>query len=180
MTKYLPNMVCVQSGGIPLLVKVEPAKEGTVFRREYRHCRDGQEGECGSCANALGGMDAGVGKLCFSLDSRFIAVDRIIKNRRGTYGIGKIYRSEQGAFQKKFDTDKDALLSSPDAVGEVVLYPYPIRKNKSKPGKSTKRGGKRPNAGRPTRVVNVRTNFKGSIKRARRSGFFSGAILQKS
>lgn len=169
--KYLSNMVCVYVGEIPFLIKVAPAKTPTSFAREFRHCKAGQEGECGSCANALAGMDAGVGKLCFSLDYRFIAVHKIVKTRKRVYGIGTIYRSDQGKFQKRYDNDKKALLNSLDARGEVKLYPYVIQKNHGS-GPS----GKHVNAG-GTRTIKPRTSKRGSILRAQRSGFFHGSLF---
>src|SRR6185503_5450768 len=115
-----------------------------------------------------------IGKLCFSLDSRFITIDKIVRTKDGAHGVGTIYRSEQGRFQKKFDKDKSALLNSDEAVGEVRLYPYPVTKKRS-PGSSSGPSGKSTGEGRrKIRTIKDPSSARGSIKRARRSGFLPG------
>lgn len=165
---YLPNLQVFYSGGIPNLVKVKPAKVGTQFHRNVKHCKFGDEGECASCANAIAGMDAGIGKLCISNDATFIAVHKWIRSKKMSYGIGTIYRSNQGKFQKKFDSDKEALLASPEAEGTVLLHPYTRHKHASGSGPSgpSGKGGGGPNK----TVMRTRTSPKGARRRALRSG----------
>jgi hypothetical protein len=170
MAKYLPNMVyCDLPVGrgdtfIPVPIKVEPAKKGTSFFRSRKHVEEGLRGECASCANALAGMDAKIGHLCISLDSRFISIDRIVKSKKGVHAIGKIWRSTQGKFQKQFDKNKSALLSSDQCEGVVTLYPYQLGSHAAGEQKPT--GPKKRNND-PHSLTATR---KGSLRRAKRSG----------
>ncbi len=168
-TKYLPHLVTVNIGKAPYLVQVEPAKEGVEFFRELRHSKMGEPGECAACANAYAGMEAGIGKLCFSFDSRFITIDRWKKTKQGILGIGKIWRHEQARFQDRFDRDKEGLLHSPEAAGKVILYPYPVRKSKTS-GPSGKHTG-----GGPVRRIADHSSPKGSLRRSQRSGIMDSA-----
>jgi hypothetical protein len=165
---YLPNMQVFYSGGIPNLVKVKPAKNSVQFHRNIKHCKFGDEGECASCANAVAGMDAGVGKLCISNDATFIAIHKWVRTKKMSYGIGTIYRSDQGKFQRRFDADKEGLLASGDAEGTVVLHPYTRHKQGSRSGPSGPSG--QGGGGPQKTVMRTRTSPKGARRRAARSG----------
>ncbi len=159
---YLPNFQVFRIGGIPFLVKVKPAKRGAEFERTYKHCEMGESGECASCGNSWAGTDAGLGKLCISNDTSFVAIHKW--NKRGNFGLGTIWESNQGEFQKKYDNNKKALLASPEAEGTVTLRPY--TRHKRKHGKSGPSGVHTGGGGGRTETKSTR----GALRRARRSG----------
>lgn len=175
MSKYLPNLLSFMVGGFPYLVRVKPATKHATFLRELRHCQLGEEGECAHCANANAGRDAGLGKFCISTDSRFIGIEKFVKTKKyGMIAIGTIWEHKQGAFQKKFDENKKALLSSEEAVAEVTLYPYRTKKPGSGPSKkSGVRTGKI-----PVRKMRPHGSVHGSLKRAQRSGLFLKSMMR--
>ncbi len=170
---YLPNLQVCYVGGLPHLIRVKPAKVGKTFIRTIKHVKMGDEGECASCANAWAGMDAGVGKLCISNDTTFVTADKWVRKGKMSYGIGAIYSHDQGPWQQRFDTNKEALLNSPEAEGVVTLRPYTRHKTGSRSGKSGQAGKLGHGPGGKT-IMRTRTSLKGALRRARRSGLGLG------
>ncbi len=82
---YLPNLITTIVGGMPMVLKVKPQKEGAGFQRHYHNCARGVEGECGECANADAGMEAGIAPFCISNDATFIGVDKFQKTKNYWY-----------------------------------------------------------------------------------------------
>lgn len=178
---YLPNYQVFYVSGVPCLVKVKPAKEEKQFSRSIKHVKIGNPGECASCANAEAGMEAGIGKLCISNDSTFIAINKWVRNGSRNFGIGTIYSHDQGPFQKRFDTDKEGLLASLDAEGVVTLKPYTRHRKPVASGKSGRSGALKAGPGGKT-VMRTRTSEKGALRRAKRAGLgftFHGTLERK-
>ncbi len=168
---YLPYMVKIYVGGFPYQVKVKPATTHEKYLRETKHCEDGEPGECAACANSIAGMAAGVAPYLAFSDSRVVGVYKFVKIKKGggIIGIGKIWEHKQGEFQKRYDTDKAALLKSDEAIGEVHLYPY--RQGRRPMGSRSKLRGYDETQGVRTFKESPKSK-KGSLRRAQRSGLF--------
>jgi len=168
---YLPNMQVFYMSGIPNLIKVKPAKTKVQFPRTLKHCRIGDPGECGSCANAEAGKDARIAPFCISNDATFIAIHKWVRTKKQNYGLGTIYRSDQGPFQRRFDHNKEELLASSEAEGIVTLRPYTRHKTESQPGRPSGPSGKRSGIGGQNKTsMRTRTSEHGGRRRAKRSG----------
>lgn len=164
-SKYLPNRFFIKVPGtgktfLRVPIKVKPAKKGARFYRTINHCKAGIQGECATCANSEAAVDAGLGVLAQFTDSRACIVDKL--DKRGTPIEGTLYEHRQSSFQKRFDTDKGALLRSEEAEGWVTLSPISPSHHNRAPNK--------PRGPRENEDKSGSKMSKGAMARAKRSG----------
>lgn len=148
--KYLPYKVYLSLPGtgkklVRVPVKAKRLDRHLVFARTMEHVRQGVQGECATCANAIAASAAGIGDLVQFTDSRVYIVDKF--NKKGTPTECTVGVHDQGAFQREFDTHKQALLRSDRAAGLVSIRPLSTKKHGG-PGTHPKRtsgtsGGRR-------------------------------------
>jgi hypothetical protein len=147
-------------------IKAKPLKRQLEFIRNRADVEQGIQGECGTCANAIGAVRNGLALLAQFTDSRVILVDKINKMGVPTEGFIGVHR--QGNFQRKFDKNKKALLRSEECEGIVKIEPFDEKRGRrrSSPGASAKRG--------PSTAVQQKRE-RGAAARAQRAGIVYAA-----
>lgn len=131
MGKYLEKKVYLTLPGtgnkrIRVPVKAKPLKREIAFYRNRSDVEQGVQGECGTCANALGAVRNGLCELAQFTDSRVYLVDKL--DKQGVPRECYVGEHNQGKFQREFDTNKKALLRSDKCEGIVVIRPFdPVR-----------------------------------------------------
>ena len=127
MGKYLPKKVYLTLPGtgnkrIRVPVKAKPLKREISFYRSRVDVEQGIQGECGTCANAIGGVRNGLCELAQFTDSRVYLVDKL--DKQGVPRECYIGEHDQGRFQREFDTNKKGLLKSQECEGIVKIRPF--------------------------------------------------------
>ena len=170
MTKYLKHKVYIALPGtgkkqVKVPVKAKPLRRKISFYRSRDDVEHGIQGECATCANAVAASRNGLADLVQFTDSRAYLVDRF--DKRGVPTECTVAIHDQSEFQKKFDTNKRALLKSAMCEGIVHLHPLDL----SRLGKK-----KAPGAGAPQKEHTRRTRRKrerGAAARAKRAGIIA-------
>jgi hypothetical protein len=134
MSKYLKQKVYITLPGtgnkqVKVPVKAKPLKRKLSFFRTHEDVAHGTQGECATCANAIGGSRSGLAELVQFTDSRVYLVDKFDKH--GVPTECSVGEHDQSAFQKEFDTNKKALLKSDRCEGIVNIRPLRRHQNKS-------------------------------------------------
>lgn len=171
MGKYLKRKVYLTLPGtgakrVRVPIKAKPLKRQLEFYRNRADVEQGIQGECGTCANAIGAVRNGLALLAQFTDARVILVDKINKMGVPTEGFVGVHR--QGDFQKKFDKNKKALLRSDECEGIVKIQPFDERRGRRQqsPGASAKRN--------PSSATQKKRE-RGAAARAQRAGIiFAG------
>jgi hypothetical protein len=135
MTKYLKNKVYITLPGtgkkkVKVAVKAKPLKRGLEFFRSHEDVEHGIQGECATCANAIGAVRNGLCELAQFTDSRAFLVDKF--NKQGVPTECTVGEHNEGAFQKKFDTHKAALLKSEECEGIVKIRPLRVEGHRNR------------------------------------------------
>lgn len=170
MAKYLHNKVYLtlpSTGGkkVRVPVRAKPLKQELAFIRNRADVEQGVQGECGTCANAIGAVRNGLCELAQFTDARAYLVTKLDKH--GTPKECVVGVHDQGKFQKRFDKNKRALLKSEDCEGIVKIKPLMDRGRNKAPHKPTG-----PHKG-PTATQIKRA--RGAAARAQRAGIvFTG------
>lgn len=166
MGKYLKNKVYITLPGtgkkqVKIPVKAKPLRRKLSFHRTRDDVVHGVQGECASCANAIGASRSGLAEVVQFTDSRAYLVDRFDKH--GVPTECTVGEHDQGNFQREFDTNKRALLRSDMCEGMVSIRPLSLGRHQNKsPNKPTG-----PKAGPTSRQVK---RERGAAARAQRAG----------
>lgn len=171
MAKYLKNKVYLTLPGtgkkqVKIPVKAKPLRRKLSFLRTREDVSHGVQGECATCANAIGASRSGLAELVQFTDSRVYLVDKFDKH--GTPTECSVGEHDQGEFQREFDTSKTTLLKSNKCEGIVNISPLDVSRHRNKAvGKPTG-----PHAAPSTAQVK---RERGAAARARRAGIvYSG------
>lgn len=140
MTKYLKNRVYLTlpgTGGkkVRVPVRAKPLKHEMAFIRNRADVEQGVQGECGTCANAIGAVRAGLCELAQFTDARAYLVTKLDKHGTPKECVVGIHK--QGEFQRRFDKNKRALLRSDDCEGIVKIMPLMEHGKNKAPNKPT-------------------------------------------
>jgi hypothetical protein len=103
-------------------VKARPLRQEWAFYRTRADVEQGIQGECGTCANAIGAVRSGLCELAQFTDSRAYLVSKF--NKQGVPTECVVGEHDQGGFQKRFDKNKKALLKSDECEGIVKIKPF--------------------------------------------------------
>jgi hypothetical protein len=166
MAKYLKNKVYITLPGtgkkqVKVPVKAKPLRRKLSFHRTREDVAHGVQGECATCANAVGASRSGLAELVQFTDSRVYLVDRFDKH--GVPTECTVGEHDQGEFQKKFDTNKKALMKSDMCEGAVNIRPLDMSRHKNN-------AARKPSARYATKTsIQVRRE-RGAAARAQRAG----------
>lgn len=132
MAKYLKNKVYITLPGtgkkqVKVPVKAKPLRKELSFYRTREDVEHGVQGECATCANAIGANRSGLAELVQFTDSRVYLVDRFDKH--GVPTECTVGEHDQGKFQTEFDTNKRALLKSDKCEGIVKIKPLSLSRH---------------------------------------------------
>lgn len=166
MTKYLSNKVYITlpgTGGkqVRIPVKAKALKRELSFHRSREDVEHGVQGECATCANAVGSVRAGLAKLAQFTDSRAYLVDKF--NARGVPTECYVGVHEQGEFQRKFDKNKKALLKADECEGIVKIRPLDVNRHRNN-------AERKPSARYAAKTAIQKKRERGAAARAQRAG----------
>lgn len=135
MSKYLQRMVFLTLPGtgnkrVRIPVKAKPLKRELTFHRSREDVKQGIQGECGTCANAISAVRNNLCLLAQFTDSRAYLVDKFDKN--GVPRECYIGEHSQGEFQRRFDKNKKALLKSDQCEGIVTIRPFDPKRHRNR------------------------------------------------
>jgi hypothetical protein len=166
MAKYLKNRVFITLPGtgkkqVKVPVKAKPLRRKISFTRTREDVAHGVQGECATCANAVGASRNGLAELVQFTDSRVYLVDRFDKH--GVPTECTVGEHDQGDFQREFDTNKKALMRSDMCEGVVTIRPLDMKRHQNRAANKPQGAGNGPTDRQVKRE-------RGAAARAQRAG----------